>query len=72
MVYFIFKKSYLWYNYEYLDNIFKKYDIDWVIVIKFLCGNEDFLKEVIDLGIKEVCDSWIFNFVKIKKVVLDM
>ena len=46
--------------------------MDWAIVTKLLCGNEHFLKEVADLGIKEVCDSRIINLAKIKKVAPDL
>ncbi len=72
MAYLTLKKSHLRHNYEYLDNIFKKHKIDWAIVTKLLCGNEDYLREVVNLGIKEVCDSRIFNLAKIKKVAPHM
>jgi predicted amino acid racemase len=55
-------------NYEYLSNLFEKEGIDWAIVTKLLCGTEVYLKEVLDLGIKEVCDSRIINLKKIKKI----
>ncbi|HKK74261.1 MAG TPA: alanine/ornithine racemase family PLP-dependent enzyme [Saprospiraceae bacterium] len=53
-------------NYEFLNNHFKKYNKEWAIVTKLLCGNEDYLKEVLDLGIPEVCDSRISNLKIIK------
>ncbi|TVQ47592.1 MAG: alanine/ornithine racemase family PLP-dependent enzyme [Saprospirales bacterium] len=55
-------------NYKYLDKLFKSKGIDWAIVTKILCGNRLFLKEVLDLGIKEVCDSRISNLKKIKEI----
>ena len=53
-------------NYTGLAKLFKKYDKDWAIVTKLLCGNKDYLKEVLDLGIEEVCDSRIKNLKVIK------
>ncbi len=55
-------------NYHFLDNVFKKHKIDWAIVTKLLCGNEVYLKEVLDLGVKEVCDSRLSNLRKIKEM----
>lgn len=59
-------------NYEFLDQTFKKHNIEWAIVTKLLCGNELFLKEVLDLGIKEVCDSRLSNLAKIKAINPDI
>ena len=44
----------------------------WAVVTKLLCGNETFLKEVLDLGPKEVCDSRLMNLKKIKKLRPDI
>jgi predicted amino acid racemase len=55
-------------NYEYLDRMFKKHDIYWGITSKLLCGHEEFLKEVVDLGIGEMHDSRISNLKKIKEI----
>ena len=55
-------------NYKFLDDIFKENDIAWAVVSKLLCGNEKYLKEVIDLGTKEICDSRISNLETIKKL----
>ena len=55
-------------NYNHLDKVFKKNNIDWAIVTKLLCGNENYLHEVLKLGIKEVCDSRLSNLKKIKKL----
>lgn len=53
-------------NYQYLDSIFKSRDINWGVVSKMLCGNIIYLKEIIDLGVKEIHDSRISNLKKIK------
>jgi predicted amino acid racemase len=55
-------------NYDYLDNLFKKHDIYWGITSKLLCGNADFLEEVINLGIGEIHDSRISNLQKVKEI----
>jgi predicted amino acid racemase len=55
-------------NYQFLDALFKENDIDWAVVTKLLCGNKKFLKEVIELGTKEVCDSRISNLRTVKQL----
>lgn len=55
-------------NYKVLKKIFHKSDIDWALTTKLLCGNEEFLKEVIALGAKEVCDSRVSNLERIKRL----
>ncbi len=55
-------------NYEFLDRLFRENGKEWAIVTKLLCGNEAYLKEVLDLGIKEVCDSRIHNLEIIKRL----
>ena len=55
-------------NYNFLDNLFKGHGIKWGITTKLLCGNEEFLKEVADLGIGEMHDSRISNLKKIKDI----
>ncbi|MEZ5057074.1 MAG: alanine/ornithine racemase family PLP-dependent enzyme [Saprospiraceae bacterium] len=59
-------------NYDFLDKLFKEKGIDWAVVTKLLCGNEVFLKEVLELGPTEVCDSRLSNLKKIKKINPDV
>jgi predicted amino acid racemase len=59
-------------NYDFLDKLFKEKGIDWAVVTKLLCGNEIFLKEVLNLGPTEVCDSRLSNLKKIKKINPDV
>ncbi|MDN3203731.1 alanine/ornithine racemase family PLP-dependent enzyme [Algoriphagus sediminis] len=72
MAYITLNRAKLKKNYEYLDNLFKENGIEWAIVTKMLCGYEPYLKEVLDLGIKEVCDARISNLKKIKKLAPDV
>ncbi len=55
-------------NYDFLDTLFEKHNIQWGIVTKLLCGNPTYIKEIISLGVKELMDSRISNLRTIKKV----
>lgn len=68
MAYVKLYRSELKHNFEYLDSLFKKNGIKWGITTKLLCGNRDFLEEVINLGIGEVHDSRISNLRRIKEI----
>ncbi len=68
MAYIELYKDKLEKNYRYLDELFKKEGIAWAVVSKLLCGNKLFLKEVIALGVKEICDSRISNLKAIKSL----
>lgn len=59
-------------NYTYLDKLFKKHKINWAIVSKMLCGNKTYLKEVLDLGIQQICDSRVSNLRAIKSLNPDI
>lgn len=55
-------------NYKFLDKVFKKNNIEWSVVTKMLCGNRLFLKELLSLKPKQVCDSRLMNLKAIKEV----
>ncbi len=55
-------------NFDYLNDLFKKNNIQWSIVSKILCGNKDYLTELLALGIEQVCDSRITNLRIIKTI----
>lgn len=59
-------------NFEFLKNQFHENGISWGVVSKLLCGNELYLKELIDLGVDEIHDSRISNLAKIKKINPDV
>ncbi len=59
-------------NFEYLDNLFKKKGVQWSVVSKLLCGNKDFLTELLSLGIKQICDSRVSNLKTIKAINPDI
>lgn len=68
MAYVKLYKSELRHNYEYLDSLFKENGIKWGITTKLLCGNQDFIREVINLGVGEVHDSRISNLKVAKQI----
>src|SRR5690606_33139935 len=55
-------------NFKFLNERFKKRDIDWGIVVKMLCGNKLFIQEVLNLGIREIHDSRISNLRVVKSL----
>lgn len=55
-------------NFDYLNTLFEKKNIQWSVVTKFLCGNREFLTEVLSLDIKQICDSRITNLKIIKSI----
>jgi len=55
-------------NYEFLDRMFKSNNIQWAVVSKVLCGNKLYLTELMNLGIKQICDSRLSNLKNIKLI----
>lgn len=55
-------------NYQFLDKLFKERDIEWSVVTKMLCGNKEFLTELLKLDINQICDSRISNIKAIKAI----
>ncbi len=55
-------------NYTHLDSMFQQNGIEWSIVAKMLCGHKEYLKQVINLGIQQICDSRITNLRIIKSI----
>ncbi|MCC5919810.1 MAG: alanine racemase [Cyclobacteriaceae bacterium] len=68
MAYLKFYKDKLHHNYNFLETMFKSNGLKWGIVSKLLCGNRHYIKEVIDLGIKEIHDSRISNLKIVKEI----
>ena len=68
MAHIVLNRRKVQHNYRYLQQLFEENQIEWSIVTKVLCGSEVYLKEIIDLGIEELCDSRITNLKRIKKL----
>ncbi|MFQ5448081.1 MAG: alanine racemase, partial [Saprospiraceae bacterium] len=59
-------------NFDYLNKRFSNYDKDWGIVTKILCGNKEYLKEIVKLNPKEVHDSRLSNLELLKELAPDI
>ncbi|MGC6414221.1 MAG: alanine racemase [Bacteroidia bacterium] len=68
MAYIELYRSKLKINFDNLDHLFKSNKIEWAVVTKLLCGNKLYLQELINLGIRELCDSRVSNLKAIKKL----
>ena len=68
MAYIELYKEKLEINYRYLDALFKEHGKEWAVVTKMFCGNRDYIKAVIDMGAKELCDSRVSNLEVIKSI----
>lgn len=55
-------------NYNFLEQLFNKNHIEWAVVAKLLCGNDLFLKHLLKIIDKDVCDSRLSNLKKIKQI----
>lgn len=55
-------------NYQYLNRLFSENNIEWGVVSKVFCGSKAFLNEIINLGVKQICDSRISNLKIIKSL----
>ncbi|MDA3780040.1 MAG: alanine/ornithine racemase family PLP-dependent enzyme [Bacteroidales bacterium] len=56
------------YNFNYLKKLLGENNVKLGIVSKFLCGEKNFLKELIDLGISQILDARIDNLKAIKEI----
>jgi len=68
MAYLKIYRDKLAHNYNFLNEIFLERKIEWGVVTKLFCGNEALIKEIIDLGVREIHDSRISNLAVVKKL----
>lgn len=68
MAYITLNKQKLKENYLQLNELFSLHYIDWAIVAKVFCGNKKYLETLVELGIKQICDSRIENLKAIKQI----
>lgn len=61
-------KERLQHNFKFLNKLFSDNKIVWGIVTKLLCGNKPYLKQIMDLGIRQICDSRVSNLKAIKNL----
>jgi len=55
-------------NYDYLEELLTSNGVTWAVVSKLLCGNKTYLQEVINLGVRQMCDSRVSNLKMIKSI----
>jgi predicted amino acid racemase len=55
-------------NYQFLKDLFEDRGIEWGVVTKLLCGNKEYIREVLALGTREVHDSRISNLKVVKSL----
>ncbi len=68
MAFIQLNRANLAHNYRFLEKTFHERGIEWGVVSKLLCGNKTYIKELIDLGAKELHDTRISNLKIIKKM----
>ena len=72
MAYLKLYREKLQHNYNFLKKMFETGDITWGVVTKLFCGNEDMIREVINLGTPEIHDSRISNLKVAKEINPDV
>ena len=55
-------------NFDYLNTLFKKNNIEWSIVAKLLSGNKEYLTELLKFDINQISDSRVSNLKVIKSI----
>jgi ornithine racemase len=68
MAYLELHKSRLKHNYTFLSKLFEGRNIEWGVVAKLLCGNKNYIQEVLNLGVMEIHDSRISNLKVVKTI----
>lgn len=68
MAYLKLKRESLQHNYKFIAAKLEEAGIEWGVVSKLLCGNRAFIRELLDLGIREIHDSRISNLQVIKQM----
>ncbi|HRY31920.1 MAG TPA: alanine racemase [Bacteroidales bacterium] len=59
-------------NFKYLNRLFQERQIQWAVVTKLLCGNRDYLEELLKFNISQVCDSRVTNLKIVKQINPDV
>ncbi len=55
-------------NFDFLNSLFLKNNIQWSVVSKMLSGNKDFLTALLKFDIKQISDSRVSNLKMIKSI----
>ena len=68
MAYMTLSRPKLKQNFDKLEALFASHGISWGVTSKLLCGNRRYLKELLDLGSREILDSRVSNLKKVKEL----
>lgn len=68
MAYLSLKRSSLAHNYQFIASQLEQSGIAWGVVSKLLCGNRTYLKELVNLGVREIHDSRVSNLKAVKSI----
>lgn len=68
MAHIVLNRKKLQDNHQYLQQLFLENNIEWGVVAKVFCGSKTYLQEIIDLGVRQICDSRITNLKVIKSM----
>ena len=68
MAYLTLDRNKLRDNYRTLETLFAAEGVSWGVTTKLLCGNEDYLGEVLELGAREILDSRVSNLKTVKQL----
>ncbi len=66
MAFITLSKSSLKTNYNFLQKLFEKNNMEWAPVVKMLCGNKKYLDYLLSLGNEQICDARLSNIKSIK------
>jgi len=55
-------------NFNFLSKLFDSHNKEWGVVSKLLCGNREYIRELINLGAREIHDSRISNLKVVKSI----
>ncbi len=72
MAYIKLRKESLQHNYNHLEQVFSSHEISWGVVTKLLCGNKKYIREIIQMGAKEIHDSRVSNLKVVKEIDPDV
>ncbi|MEX1003571.1 MAG: alanine/ornithine racemase family PLP-dependent enzyme [Crocinitomicaceae bacterium] len=72
MAYLELYKDKLHHNYKVIKQMLDKHGKELAVVSKLLCGNRLYIQELINMGVKEICDSRISNLKVIKELDPDV
>ena len=68
MAYLELYKDKLHHNFNSIKALLDEHGKELAVVSKLLCGNEVYIRELINMGAKEICDSRISNLKVVKKI----